>query len=88
MTAAELQQWWVLYQIEPWGEKRADLRMAIQTAAMVRMWASDPSKITANSFMPDFYREFDTRRKQPTPERTARAFKTLALLGVGTMQEG
>lgn len=41
-------------QLEPFGDERADLRMGIETSALVRLWA-DPKKardITPATFMP------------------------------------
>ena len=32
----------LLYQIEPFGEDRADLRAAVNTLRLVQMWASEP----------------------------------------------
>jgi hypothetical protein len=35
MDAYELAEWEVLYQIEPWGDYREDLRSALQTAHLM-----------------------------------------------------
>jgi hypothetical protein len=34
------------YELEPFGEERADLRMGIETSSLVRLWA-DPKKAKA-----------------------------------------
>lgn len=53
-------------QLEPFGDERADLRMAIETSSLVRLWA-DPKKakaITPAMFMP-FYEPPPKRQKSP-----------------------
>lgn len=63
MTAAEMQEWWMLYQIAPWGEERADLRMGISTSALVNMWISKGQRIKPTDFIPDFYKAYRSRYK-------------------------
>lgn len=66
----------VFAQLEPFGDERADLRMGIETSALVRLWA-DPKKsrdITPATFMPYLQRA----PKQPkTPEQLAATFDRL-----------
>lgn len=53
-------------QLEPFGDERADLRMAILASSLVRLWA-DPKKakaITPAMFMP-FYEPPPKRQKSP-----------------------
>jgi hypothetical protein len=56
MSAAEFQQWWLHYQLEPWGEARGDLRMAILASTMAQLWSTPgPRRITPADFLPDFW---------------------------------
>lgn len=44
LTPDELAGWIALYEIDPWGERRADIREACIGAATVSMWAKDRVK--------------------------------------------
>lgn len=76
MSSRELLEWMAYAELEPFGEQRADLRMGISTAWMVRMWA-DPKKargIEPQMFMP-YYEE---PPKQPkTAQQLIGAFDAL-----------
>ena len=64
MTAEELGRWRAYERIEPFGENRADLRMAISTASLVNKGRGRGApKVKAADFMPNF----DGHRHQ-TPE--------------------
>jgi hypothetical protein len=64
MSALEFNEWNNYFQVEPFGELRADFRMATLAAVLVnaltRTKDSDPIK-TAADFMPDFEKAFDER---------------------------
>ena len=57
MSSREFAEWVAYSRIEPFGERRADLRSATVAQVMYNMWrgSSDPAK-TAADFMPDFER--------------------------------
>jgi len=38
LTAAELAEWMAYYEIEPWGEERADIRQAITSALIANQY--------------------------------------------------
>lgn len=40
MSSRELSEWMAYYQIEPWGEERADLRQAMTTSATANLLQS------------------------------------------------
>ena len=66
LSYRELTEWIAYYELEPWGEERADLRMGIETSSLVRLWA-DPKKakaITPAMFMP-YYEPPPKRQKTP-----------------------
>lgn len=72
MSSRELIEWHAYAELEPFGELRADLRMGIQTSALVRLWA-DPKKakgITPATFMPFL--------EQPKPAQPKTAEQLLA----------
>ena len=72
LSYRELTEWIAYYEIEPWGEERADLRMGIETSSLVRLWA-DPKKakaITPTMFMPYY---------EPPPKRQKSAVEMLAV---------
>lgn len=76
MSHRELIEWMEFAELEPFGDQRADLRMAIETSALVRMWA-DPKKtkkITPAMFMPFL----DSEPKQPkSPQDLSAKFDAL-----------
>lgn len=61
ISAREFMRWMIFDNIEPFGEPRADLRMALQTSAMVNAWGA---KTKPSDFMP----KFRVRRKQTARE--------------------
>ena len=52
MSNDEFMQWMAYDRIEPFGEKRADLRSAIIAHAVCSQWSK--SKLKVEDFMPDF----------------------------------
>jgi hypothetical protein len=85
MSAAELQRWWAFYQVEPWGEVRGDLRMAIATSALVNCWTGKGRKSKPSDFLPDFYGE---QRATFTPRQRQTPQQMLAILRRGTVAAG
>jgi hypothetical protein len=59
MTAPELREWQEYYDLEPFGEERADLRMGILASLIANVNRSSKSSktYTAKDFMPRFGRE-------------------------------
>lgn len=57
ISSRELSEWAAYYELEPWGEERADLRAGIVASTMANT-ARDPKKrqkpYRANEFMPQF----------------------------------
>jgi hypothetical protein len=62
MPESEFRDWMADYEREPWGEERADMRMARQT------WATFQVKSKKKLKEPDFMFKFRNNQKPPTPE--------------------
>jgi len=61
IDSKEISEWIAFYNIEPFGEERADLRSAIIASTMANMWRGKGQRaFTAKDFMP----QFDPRPKQ------------------------
>lgn len=88
MSGLELQRWWIFYNTEPFGEYRADIRMAIQTAALINMWASHGS-LLPRDFLPDFYRMIPKRRRNEPKTRAQirSAFLLMTRLAGGSIPQ-
>lgn len=70
MPAGELTEWMAYELIEPFGEKRADLRMGISTAAVLnRSRGKGQVAVKPQDLMPDFDKPF--RPPQSTEEMKA-----------------
>ena len=54
ISSAEYTEWLAYYQIEPWGDERADLRNGILCALTANMHRSKGRKFKAGDFMPKF----------------------------------
>lgn len=55
MSSLELSEWMAYYDIEPWGEERADLRQAMTTSAVhnsIQAQAKHPRWTKPGDFMP------------------------------------
>lgn len=62
MSARELVEWQVYYELEPFGEERADARSALAASALLNAWRSKKDKpVTPEMFMP-------FSEKPPPPE--------------------
>ena len=68
LTHSEFIDWCAFYQLEPWGENRADLRAGIIASTMTNLYASwVGSKTTTNPA--DFMPTFEPHETRPTEER-------------------
>ena len=67
MSSREFAEWMAFFEIQPFGERRADFRnaslMALVSNVMTRTKDSDPVK-TPGDFMPDFERALDEYEAQ------------------------
>lgn len=71
ITAIELAEWEAYYQIEPFGEKRMDLRFAMLMALLANLLTYSENgkkrEYKPEDFMPDFERAYlDTEDEKPT----------------------
>lgn len=65
VSAAEFSEWMAYDRIEPFGERRADLRAGIVAAVTANAFRGKDSKpFQASDFMPDF----DKKTKEQSPE--------------------
>lgn len=50
----ELKEWWAFYQVNPWGQRPQDLRMARLCVEMHRTALNSPeTEVSLDRFMPD-----------------------------------
>ncbi len=82
MSSHEFAEWMAFFQLQPYGEARADFRnaslMALIANVMTRTKDSDPIK-TPGEFMPDFEKALDEREAQeeiPEHERLWQKIKS------------
>jgi len=65
ISARELTEWMVYYQLEPFGEERADLRAGIIGSTIANVNRGKGGKVfTPQDFMPKFARPRQTWREQ------------------------
>jgi hypothetical protein len=62
MTTDELAGWVALYEIDPWGERRADIREAVIGSAILAPWCKQ--SISASALIPDYDQERDKKIDQ------------------------
>jgi len=55
MTPDELAYWIGLYEIDPWGERRADIRESVIGSAVVSPWCKNPPN--PSDLIPDYDQE-------------------------------
>lgn len=67
ISSYEYTEWLAYYQIEPFGEERADLRSAILCTLVASVFASKGYKPKVSDFMPDFEKAVN-RRSQSAEE--------------------
>lgn len=71
IDSEELSEWMAYYQIEPFGEQRADLRNAINSCVMANAWRGKNSRtFKLSDFIPDFLRK-------PKAQQTEKEMKAL-----------
>jgi hypothetical protein len=71
MSSREFSEWMAYYELEPWGEERADLRQAMTTSAVhnsIQAQTKHPKWTTPEQFMP-----FSEKAQTPTAEDGAPA---------------
>ena len=72
-NARQFAEWRAYYQIEPWGEERADLRAGIIASTIANVNRGKGQK----AFMPsDFMPDFDRKPKQPMSDEQMFAVMT------------
>lgn len=76
ITAAEFQQWFQLYQMQPWGDFRMDLNSAKLSLLLVQLLADkqSSSRVRLESFLTDWFGE----AKQQQAQQNWGRFKQLA----------
>lgn len=84
MSNAEIQEWWILYQMAPWGDERADLRMGIQASSLVNMWTAKGKRVEPSDFIPDFYKPHTVKSLHPQQS----AAQMMQVLMQGTKKAG
>ncbi len=80
MSSREFAEWMAFYQVEPWGEERADLRSGI-VASTVANAHRDPKKrkrpFKPEDFIPKFEPKFERKKGRKTPEQMLRLVEML-----------
>ena len=64
MSSNEFTEWLAYYRLEPFGEERADLRMAILAALIANVNSDGKKKYSPEEFMPVFDQEQEQKIKQ------------------------
>lgn len=93
VTASEFAEWQAFYRLDPFGEERADYRMAILAALTTNLWLEKGDKPTRpEDFLPRFG-QVDAEPelappppKKPAPHENAE-FRT-AMLNLGKVNRG
>lgn len=72
LTREQLKEWMAFHSLSPIGERRADLRLAIQTAHLRSCWV-EASEVDPQEFMPQFpiYEQDDSYTLEESPEDIA-----------------
>lgn len=85
LSYAEFQEWCLYYQIEPWGEDRADLRAGIVSSTIANYAGKERSKnappATPSDFMPYASRPEPPEEPALTDEELA-AWADAAVFGI------
>lgn len=74
LSFAEFQEWCLYYQIEPWGETRADLRSGIIASTLHNIyasWVGSNGQATPSDYMP--YLDQDEQEKRRMHHQTISA---------------
>lgn len=70
MSSRQLTEWMIFYQLEPWGEKRADLRAGIVAATVANVHRGKKDKaLKAEDFMPELPGDEEADADGPDWER-------------------
>ena len=78
MTSWEFSHWIAYYEMDPWGDERADLRNAMMCATMANIHRKKGSRrITIGDFMPRF-----GEKQEQDPEQMRKSF-VRAMMGSG-----
>jgi len=81
MSSSEFAEWVAYYQIEPWGETRADLRSGIVASTIANVWRGKGKKAySADEFIPDFEKARRATGKQSMQEQIAKARMITAMM--------
>lgn len=62
LTTDELAGWLALYEIDPWGERRADIREAVIGSALLAPWSKSP--VPPAALIPDYDQEREKQHDQ------------------------
>lgn len=73
LTLKQFLIWQAYYELEPFGEQRADLRMAILGTVLGNLWISKGRKLKLKDLMPTF-----AKRKPKTWRQMKSLFKQFA----------
>lgn len=82
MSSHEFTEWIAFSRLQPFGERRADMRMAMMMAQMANIFRDPKSskEFTAEDFMPDFEKaldEMNEREEIPEKERVWQKVKSV-----------
>lgn len=80
LSNREIEEWMIFYSIDPFGEVRADLRSAMQTAHLISPHLKKGKSVKLSDFMLDF---------EPKKQMTNEQIKTvLSGLTAGVLKNG
>jgi hypothetical protein len=51
IDAREFAEWMAYYRLEPWGEERADMRMAVEASSIVNCWIDAKHRTKPKDFL-------------------------------------
>ena len=74
MSSRELSEWQAYFNLEPWGEERADLRAGMSTAPLLNLWIKKGKRRAKPS---DWIMRFGPKEPQD-PEEMAMMLRGLA----------
>ena len=74
MTTDEFDEWEEYYNLEPWGEERADLRIGLLACAVEKLVAGDKAQWKPEMFLIDP----TMKREQQEPDEMAETMRQLA----------
>ena len=74
-NSREFAEWRAFFELEPWGEERADLRAGIIASTIANVNRSKGKAFSPGDFMPEFDKPV---RKHQTPEEMAAVMNLFA----------